>query len=164
VLSITLGLGLVLLGIYFNSLFTAAMGFFCMLLGLYSSRARPVKAAEKAPKGERRVTHRVIISEPPESTIMPWEVPEFPASAAFPKDAESLLNSDIKALKKLKGKTQDPKEAKEIDGEIKELEGQKKKIVQGLSGINFLPLPDYGSTDPLEKIFLGLPIRFLKKV
>ena len=163
-LSITLGLGLVLLGIYFNSLFTAAIGFFCMLLGLYSSRARPVKAAEKAPQGERRVTHRVIISEPPGSAIMPWEVPEFPASAAFPKDAENLLKSDIKALKKLREKTEDPEKVREIDDDIKELEGQKKRIVQGLSGINFLPLPDYGSTDPLEKIFLGLPIRFLKKV
>ena len=163
-MSITLGLGLVLMGVYFSSLFTAAVGFFCMLLGLYSSMARPVKAAEKAPQGERRVAHRVIISEPPESAIMPWEVPEFPASAAFPKEAENMLNSDIKALKKLKGKTQDPKEAGEIDDEIKGLEKDKKRIVQGLDGINFLPLPNYGSTDPLEKIFLGLPFRFLKKV
>lgn len=163
-LSITLGLGLVLLGVYFNSLFTTAVGFFCMLLGLYASRARPVKAAEKAPQGQRRVTHRVIISEPPESAIMPWEVPEFPASAAFPKNVENLLKNDIKALKKLREETDDPNRAKEIDDDIKALEKEKKRIVQGPSGINFLPLPDYGSTDPLEKIFLGLPIRFLKKV
>jgi hypothetical protein len=162
VLTVTIGLGLVLLGIYFNSPFATVMGFFCMLLGLYSTRARPVKGAEGAPHGQ--VRHRVIVSEPPDSHIMPWETPEFPASAAFPKEAEDMLNKDIRYLKKLKGKTQDPKEAREIDDEIKGLEKDKKRIAQGLDGINFLPLPDYGSTDPLEKIFLGLPMRFLKKV
>ena len=115
-LSITLGLGLVLLGIYFNSLFTTAIGFFCMLLGLYSSRARPVKEPQGAQHKENRKTrHIVIASEPPEITINPWETGRLPI--------------DI---------------SKETP--------------------DFLPLPDYGYSDPLEKIFLGLPIRFLKKV
>ncbi len=135
-----------------------------MLLGLSGSRAKPVKAAEKAHQEERRITHRVIISEPPESTIMPWEVPEFPVSAALPKDYENSLNKEIKALKKLKKETDDAEKSKEIDDDIDKLEEEKKKVAYGLSGINFLPLPDYGYSDPLEKIFLGLPIRFLKKV
>ena len=114
-LSITLGLGLVLLGIYFNSLFATVVGFLCMLLGLYSTRARPVIETEKAPQQERKTKHTIVMSEPPESTIMPWEMGRFPIDISKEKP-------------------------------------------------DFLPLPDYGYSDPLEKIFLGLPFRFLKKV
>lgn len=112
-LSLTLGLGLILVGAYFNNLFTVVVGFFCMVLGLYSSKAKPIEAKESAQA--RKVTHRIIVSEPPESTIMPSEMRGLPI---------------------------------DISDEIPD----------------FLPLPDYGYSDPLEKIFVGFPIRFLKKV
>jgi len=149
------------MGIYFSNMFASVIGFFCVLLGLYSTKARPVAEAQKE---GRKTKHTIILSEPPEQSIMPWEVPEFPASAAFPKDAENFLNDDIRALTNKLKKATDEKEIKELEKDIKTLKKEKKKIVEGQSGINFLPLPDYGSTDPLEKIFLGLPIRFLKKV
>ena len=62
-----------------------------------------------------KTKHKIIMSEPPESTIMPWEMGRFPIDISKEKP-------------------------------------------------DFLPLPDYGYSDPLEKIFLGLPFRFLKKV
>jgi len=112
-ISITLGLGLILLSIYFNSLATGLFGVFCLAIGLYARKSEPVKEQVKEPV--RKTRHTVIMSEPLEMKIEPWEMTGLPINMS----------------------TERP---------------------------DFLPLPDYGFTDPLEKFFFGLPFKFLKKV
>ncbi len=111
-ISLTVGLGLILFGIYFGNIPVSAFGLLCFAAGAYAMRSKPLpKVAEKPAKTK----HTVIISEPPNTNISPFELRGMPI--------------DINK--------QDP---------------------------DFLPLPDYGYTDPLEKIFINFPIAFWKKV
>ena len=111
-ISVTVGLGLILLGVYFGNALVSAFGLLCFAAGVYAMRSRPLpKVAEKPVKTK----HTVIVSEPPETNIPPFELRGMP----------------IDILKR------DP---------------------------DFLPLPDYGYTDPIEKMFASFPIKFLKKV
>ena len=160
-ISATIGLGLILVGLFFGNLAMDLVGLLCLIAGLYPAKSKPVREAPKTK--EKKTRHMVISSEPPRADIMPWEIPNFPVSAVAPKDTENKLDDAIKQLKSEGKKAKTEKDKKEISDMINEAEREKEEVKKGYGGLNFLPLPDYGYSDPIEKIFFGLPIKFLKK-
>lgn len=111
-ISFTIGLGLVLIGLYFNNLFATFFGAIILILALSDTRSKPMEEISKSQKIEKK--HIVVMSEPPEQKIMPYEMVSLPL-------------------------------------------GSSQQVP------NFLPLPNYGFSDPLEKVLLGIPVRFWKK-
>ena len=85
-ISIVMGLGLVLVGIFFSSWPAIIFGLLCFILGAYTRKSEPVKAAKEEPiKEERKTRHIVLSPEPPETALMPWEMGEFPIDTSFNK-------------------------------------------------------------------------------
>ena len=110
-ISLAVGLGLILLGLYFNSLFASAIGVICLVIGIFSTKSRPVKIE----KPLKKTKHTVVAGEPPASaSIEHFELKGLPLNIS--KDSP-----------------------------------------------DFLPLPDFGYEDPLDKIFLSFPVKFWKK-
>ena len=83
-ISIVIGLGLVLVGIFFSSWPVMVFGLLCFMLGAYVRRSEPVKVKKEEPV-KKNIRNIVLSPEPPETALMPWETGEFPIDTSFDK-------------------------------------------------------------------------------
>jgi hypothetical protein len=145
--------GLILLGIgiYFFSLPVVLFGLLCVAVSLYSTKSKPVVAQR-----EGKTKHTVVMGEPPEMPIYPWMAGGIPLSQI---DVNAKLKRIDEKLDDLKAQ----EETEDIRMEIEGLEKRKIGLAKDMGKFDFLPLPKYGYSDPLERIFLGFPIRFWEK-
>jgi len=151
--ALILGMFFLLVGIYFGNILVIGFGAVFLVLGLYLNKSRPEKPQ---PITGKKTKHTVVMGEPPEQVIYPWEIGEIPLS-------QINVNTKMKHIDEKLDDLRAQEETEYIKKEIKELEKQKTGLANGLDRFNFLPLPKYGYSDPLERIFLGFPFRFWEK-
>ena len=109
--ALILGMFFLLVGAYFSNILVIGFGAVFLVLGLYLNKSTPDKPQ---PATEKKTKHTVVMGEPPEQAIYPWETGELPISGNLDKRG-------------------------------------------------FLPLPEYGFSSPLEKVFFGFPFKFWEK-
>lgn len=155
-IGIIIGTFMIIIGIFFNSLFLIFLGI--LAAAAFAFLNKPAQIRYIRTEGTQKGRHIIIPAKPPEPSFPnPWQT-FAPFGGILEKE---YTNSELKKLeKKLKKKGKSKEEIK------KEKEKLKEKIRSGEEMLisDAFPFPNYGYENPVERIFAGFPLNIPKKI